>query len=130
MSSPLPPLPLLSACELTAIRTAAETTLDTPVTIAHITRTATAGGTSEASALLATCNARFAPPTAPILAQFANRIGNQQAWVVSIATSVTPVPSPGDTVTITADGSVYTIHAVLQPQSFSTLNQLLVGKSV
>lgn len=118
---------LLTDCELTAIRTAAEASLDTPVTLTSITRTRTAGGYTETPRLLATCNARFGTPTAPELAVIADRIGAQQAWRVSIPTSV-PLPKSGDTVTITADGSVYTVHVVLQPQSYSTLNKLLVGK--
>ena len=118
---------LIPACELAALRTAAELSLDTPITMQHVTRTPTAGGYSETTTLLATCNARFATPTAPILSQFANRISGQQAWLVSIPTSVT-LPAVGDTLTTTADGAVYRIHAVLQPQSYSTLNRLLVGK--
>lgn len=120
---------LIGADELSALRAAAELSLDTPVTITHVTHSATAGGYSETTTLLATCNARFGAPSAPILSQFANRISGQQAWLVSIPTSVT-LPSVGDTVTTTADGAVYRIHAVLQPQSYSTLNRLLVGKAL
>lgn len=120
---------LLTACELATIRVAAELSLDTAITIQHVTHSATAGGYSETTTLLASCNARFATPSAPILSQFANRISGQQAWLVSIPTSVT-LPSVGDTVTTTADGAVYRIHAVLQPQSYSTLNRLLVGKAL
>ncbi len=120
-------LPLIPACELAALQTAAEASLDTPITITHITHTGTAGGTSDTSTLLATCNARFAKPTAPMLLQIANRIGNQQAWVVSYPSGITTV-KPGDVVTITADGMTFTVHAVLQPQSYSMLNGALVGK--
>ena len=120
---------LIGADELAALRAAAERSLDTAVTIQHVTQSATAGGYSETTTLLATCNARFATPSAPILSQFANRISGQQAWLVSIPTSVT-LPSVGDTVTTTADGAVFTVHAILQPQSYSTLNRLLVGKAL
>lgn len=120
--------PLLTDCELATIRKAAESALDTPITFTHITgHTATAGGYTETAAAPITCTARFASPTAPLLAHFANKISGQQAWVVSYSTSITTV-QPGDTLTITADGSVYSVHAVLQPQSFSTLNAVLVGR--
>lgn len=121
---------LIGADELAALRAAAELSLDTAVTITPVTgHTPTAGGYTETTGAPVATMARFATPSAPILAQFANRISGQQAWLVSIPTSVT-LPSVGDTVTTTADGAVYRIHAVLQPQSYSTLNRLLVGKAL
>ena len=71
--------------------------------------------------------ARFATPSAPLLTAFADRISGQQAWVMSYPTGVNGV-KPGDTVTITADGTTFTVHAPLQPQSFNLLNAALVGK--
>lgn len=119
---------LIGAGELAALRAAAELSLDTPISITHVTgHTATAGGYTDTTALLATCNARFATPSAPLLARIADKIGSQQAWLVSIPTSV-PLPGKGDTITVISDGSAYTVHDILQPQSYSTLNRLLVAK--
>ena len=118
---------LLSDCELTAIRAAAEASLDTPVTVAH---EAIAGGVYGEQVptpiAYATCNARFRQPDAPTLANYADKIAHLQVWLVALPVSV--LPNEGDTITITADGSVYTVHAILQPQSYSTLNRVLAGK--
>lgn len=117
----------LTDCELAVIRAAAEFSLDTPVTLAHET---IAGGVYgeqvPTPTTYATCNARFQQPDAPTLANYADKIAHLQVWLVSLPIAV--LPTIGDTITSTADGSVYTVHAVLQPQSYSTLNGVLAGK--
>lgn len=121
------PATFLTACELSVIRAAAEASLDTPVTVAH---EAVVGGVYgeqvPTPAVYATCNARFRQPDAPTLANYADKVAHLQVWLVALPISV--LPDEGDTITITSDGSVYTVHAILQPQSYSTLNRVLAGK--
>ncbi len=125
--------PLLSACELAALQAVAESSLDTPITITPVTgRTGTAGGYTETTGTVVSTMAAFAAPSAPILAQFANRIGGQQAWVMSYPTSIATV-KPGDTITITAgaqSGMTFVVHAPLEPVSYNLLNGALVGKAL
>lgn len=117
----------LTDCELAIIRAAAELSLDTPVTVAHEAITGGVYGEQVPTpTVYATCNARFRQPDAPTLANYADKIAHLQVWLVALPISV--LPTIGDTITITSDGSVYTVHAVLQPQSYSTLNGVLAGK--
>ena len=126
-------LPLLSSCELADLQAAAELSLDTPITITPITaRTPTTGGWTETPGTVIATKARFARPSAPLLTQFAEKVSGQQVWVMSYPSSVNGV-KPGDSVTITAgaqSGSVYIVHAPLQPQSFSFLNAVLIGRAL
>lgn len=118
---------LIPSVEIAALRAAAEASLDTPVTVAH---EAIAGGVygeqKPTPTVYATCNARFRQPDAPTLANYADKIAHLQVWLVALPVSV--LPNEGDTITVTSDGSVYTVHAVLQPQSYSSLNRVLAGK--
>lgn len=121
---------LIPACELAALTAVAEASLDTAILITPVTtRTSTAGGYTETPGTAVATNARFASPSAPILTQYADRISGLQAWVMSYPTSVST--KPGDTVTITAgaqSGVTFTVHTPLQPQSYSLLNAVLVGR--
>ena len=121
--------PLLTACELATLRDAAAAALDTPVSVTHTSSTTagTYGQQVPTTSVLATCNARFTQPSAPVLANYGEKIAHLQTWLVALPSTV--LPSDGDTITTTADGTVYTVHAVLQPQSFSTLNRVLVARA-
>lgn len=122
---------IIPATELAALRAAAETSLDTPVTVTRPPSGVATNGYGYPAAgtatTVATCNARFRQPDAPLLAQYAERIGHLQAWLVALPVSV--LPQEGDSVTITASGASYTVHVILQPQSYSTLNRVLAAQA-
>lgn len=121
---------MLPDSELAAMRAVAEAALDTPATVQRITIAATAaGGQSPTQTTLATCNVRLATPSAPILQQYADKIGNQQAWLVRMPSSVQP--RSGDQIVIAtgACAGTYDVQAPL-PQSYSLLTTVLATKVV
>lgn len=121
---------LIPACELAAMRAVEEASLDTPATVNHVTVTrSAAGGQIPASTTLATCNVRLATPSAPILQQYADKIGNLQVWVVRLPSAVQP--RPGDQIVIASGASAgtYTVQVPL-PQSYSMLTGVLATKVV
>lgn len=123
---------MLPANELDAQRAVAEASLNTPATVQRVTVTrSAAGGQIPTPTILATCNVRLATPSAPILQQYADKIGNLQAWVVRLPSAVQP--RPGDQIVIAADqgqlAGTYTVQVPL-PQSYSLLTGVLATKVV
>ena len=123
---------MIPADELDAMRAVAESALDTPATVNRVTVTRSAsGGQIPTPTTLATCNVRLATPSAPILQAYADKIGNLQAWVVRLPSSVSP--RSGDQIVIAADqgqlAGTYTVQVPL-PQSYTLLSDVLATKVV
>src|SRR5690242_9411490 len=112
------------------MRAVAEAALDTPASVQRISiASSAAGGQSPTPTLLATCNVRLATPSAPILQAYADKIGNQQAWVIRMPSAVQP--RPGDQIVIASGASAGTYDVqVPLPQSYSLLTAVLATKVV
>lgn len=116
--------------ELDAMRAVAEAALDTPATVQRISIAASAaGGQSPTPTTLAACNVRLATPSAPILQQYADKIGNQQAWLIRLPSSVQPRPDDQIVIASGDSAGTYTVQEPL-PQSYSLLTTVLATRVV
>jgi head-tail adaptor len=104
----------LSDGELAAIRTAAQTFMNTPLTIQR--RTTSKGATSNVItgwATVATVNGLLAQPTAGVLANYDYLIGSQAMWQVHVPVGTDIRASDR----VLVGGQTMEVQVVLQPQS-------------
>ena len=117
---------LIPDTELTAIRAAAATVLDSPCVITYPAST-TSDGYGHATttwATRATVNASLRKPSAALQALYADRVGTLAQWVVHLPWGT--VVNIGDHLSV--DGQLLTVAADLSISSYSTLKTVLAAE--
>ena len=117
---------LIPDTELTAIRAAAQTVLDSPCVITYPASSVSDGygHATTTWATRATVNASLRKPSAALMQLYADRVGTLAQWVVHLPWGTTV--DIGDRLAV--DGQLLTVAADLSISSYSTLKTVLAAE--
>jgi head-tail adaptor len=118
---------MISANDLAAMQATVKASLDQTCTIQRVTRSPDGyGGYTETWATLASVNCNVAQPTAALMQQYAQLIGNQKTFVVRLPAGQDI--KRNDQLIIGSD--TLRVQAVLSPRSYPTGVKVLVSEVV
>ena len=118
---------MINANDLQSMQTTATSSLDLPCQIQRAAKASDGyGGFSETWATIATVNCNMAQPTAALMQQYAQKLGNQKLFMVRLPANQDV--KRDDQLIIASD--TLRVQAVLTPRTYETARRVLASEVV